>query len=108
LASVATDQLEQERLFSFGYTQGRKFLDALRENKISQADRSSIVPSGFLMVAEGPTADFILGRVFEAAQENALKNVFVTDGKLNSNELRESIAKNRHQTQNCALIGRSK
>ena len=108
LASVAEDAKEQSRLLTFGYEQGKKFLHALAANKIDQSDRSKIVPWGFLAVAQGPTTDFILGRAFEFAQNDALENIFGADGKLHTKERQKDIAKDRQQKRNCAIIGRGR
>lgn len=106
LASVAGNAKEQERLFLIGYEHGKQFIAALSTKKINQSDLSSSVPSGFLMLAQGPNADFILGRVFEGAQENALKDVFVKDGKMNPKELQKMIAENNFHRRNCQLLGK--
>jgi len=105
LASVAEDEKEQRRLFMIGYEQGKQFLDALIAKKINQSDLSSIVPSGFVMLIEGPTPDFVLGRLFAATQENALDGVFVSEGKYNPKDLQKIIAERRFHERNCRLIG---
>ena len=55
------------------------------------------------MVAQGPTADFILGRVFEAAQENALKDVITTETVMNK-ALQKVIASGKYTSANCEII----
>ena len=105
VASVSGNDKERERLFSIGYDSGKRFVQALQAGKISKADGLNIAPSGFLMLAHGPTIDFILGRVFESAQDNALKDVFATNGNLNSEKLQTTIANNRFHERNCALLG---
>jgi hypothetical protein len=104
LASVMEKPKDQERLFLFGYDQGKEFLNAMQSGRITQKDLSSIVPSGFLMLAQGPSVDFVLGRVFESAQENALKDVITTDTVL-SKDLQMSIALRKYTSGNCELIG---
>jgi hypothetical protein len=108
LASVSDDTKEQERLFAYGFAQGKRFLAALRDKKIQQSDLSNIAPMGFLMAAQGPSPDFIMGRVFENAQENALKNVFAEDGKLHSKQQQKVIAEGRYNRANCRLLGLTK
>ncbi|MEQ6342937.1 MAG: hypothetical protein M3A44_15160 [Gammaproteobacteria bacterium] len=104
LASVLERPKDQERLFRFGYEQGKEFLHALQGGRITAEDLKSIAPSGLLMVAQGPTADFILGRVFESAQENALKDVITTESVLHK-DLQEAIASRKFTSGNCEIIG---
>ncbi len=104
LASVLDRPKDQERLFRFGYAQGKKFLHALQGGRITVEDLQSIAPSGLLMVAQGPTADFILGRVFESVQENALKDVITTESVLHK-ELQQAIASRKFTAGNCEVIG---
>ncbi|MBI1755329.1 hypothetical protein HYR65_03545 [Candidatus Azambacteria bacterium] len=78
-ASKVNDAKESERLFMFGYAQGQKFLGALRAEKIKQEDVSQEVPIGITMLLQGPSDEFILGRIFENAQEEALNKVFYTN-----------------------------
>jgi hypothetical protein len=105
LASVLKKPKDQERLFRFGYEQGREFLHALQGGQITAKDLNSITPSGFLLVAQGPTADFILGRVFESAQENALKDVITTESVLHK-DLQQAIALRKYTSGNCVIIGK--
>jgi hypothetical protein len=104
LASVMEKPKDQERLFLFGYDQGKKFLNAMQSGRITQKDLNSTAPSGFLMVAQGPSVDFILGRVFESAQDNALKEVITTETVL-SKDLKQGLASHKYTSGNCELIG---
>lgn len=105
-ASINNDVKEQERLFSFGYEKGQKFLGALKAEKIKQDDVSSEVPIGVTMLLQGPTEEFILGRIFEAAQEEALDEVFKTGDELNSYEMQKIIAADKFHDGNCQLVGK--
>jgi hypothetical protein len=105
LASVTGDVEEQERLFLFGYEQGKKFLAAAEAEKISDEDYSSEVPIGVSLLLGGPSADFMLGRIFEGAQENALDDIYTKD--LNdTNEIRKIRAENKFRDGNCQLVGK--
>lgn len=104
LASILGRPKDQERLFLFGYEQGKGFLHAMQGGRIAAKDFNSIPPSGLLMVAQGPTPDFILGRVFESAQENALKDVITMDSVLHK-DLQRSIASRKFTAGNCEIIG---
>jgi hypothetical protein len=105
LAGKIENTKEQERLFLFGYEQGLKFIDALQSNKIKQSDLSSEIPLAMGWSLQGPTPDFMLGRVFEVAMEYALKDVYKT-GNTSNNEETQKIKAERKFTQcNCKLIG---
>lgn len=106
LASVMGDVQEEERLFTFGYEQGEKFLNALSENKITDEDISNEVPVGITWVLGGPSIEFMLGRVYTSASDAALENIYPTDGTYNSEDLRKSMAENDFNEGNCQLIGK--
>lgn len=108
LASHLRETKEQERLFLFGYKQGQVFLGALQSGKIANKDVNGQVPISLVLLLQGPTPDFILGRVFEAAQDNALKKVLKTDDKMNPAEIQKIMAKNEFSNKNCQFIGNAK
>lgn len=105
LAEKSKNQAEQERLFNFGYSQGLKFIGAIQENKIKEEDLSKEVPIAMILLLEGPTPDFMLGRIFDSALEHVLRDVYKTDDEFNSPEVLETIAKNKYWNKNCRLIG---
>jgi len=104
LASVAGDQEKQEKLFTVGLNEGRVFIEALKGGKIKEEDLKSNVPIGMLLLLQGPSPDFMLGRVYENAQENALKKVFRSDGPPQSDDERKSLAELELSRRNCDLI----
>lgn len=104
-ADVLGKTQDHERLFKYGYEQGKAFLEAARAGRVDEKDLSSISPSGFLMLANGPTADFALGRVFEGALENGLKDVITSETVL-EDELKKSIASRKFGDANCEILGR--
>lgn len=106
LASKAKDPKEQERLFLFGYDQGQKFIAALRAGKIKREHLSTEAPMILLLLLEGPTPDFMLGRIFEAAQESALEDVYKSNESFNSDEVQSTLAKTKFWKLNCQLIGK--
>lgn len=57
------------------------------------------------LTLRGPSADFILGRIFEVALEYSLKDVIKSGDKNNSQELQELKAKTKYRNKNCELIG---
>ncbi|GGX42588.1 hypothetical protein [Saccharospirillum salsuginis] len=98
---------EQKRLFEFGYKEGKKFIDSVRSGEISEEDLSSKVPVGVLWHMQGPTTDFILGRIYESAAENVLEGVYGSANEVLSTEEQNRIAENKFSTKNCELIGQS-
>jgi hypothetical protein len=103
LASVMNDPNEHDRLFSSGYLHGKAFVGAVRSNRIEPKDLNEQVPSGFLMLLQGPTPDFVLGRVFESAQENVLKDV-ITPASVTSKDLQATLARRKFRSQNCGVL----
>jgi hypothetical protein len=53
-------------------------MKAVRSSKISNQDLRSRVPMIVLMSLGGPTDDFVLGRVFEHAAEDAVNKTFTS------------------------------
>ncbi|MNV88105.1 hypothetical protein D3C71_1822820 [compost metagenome] len=58
-----------------------------------------------LLLLEGPSPDFMLGRIYESAQNSALKDVYKTGDQFNSDEEQIAIAANEFRKLNCQLIG---
>lgn len=108
LASEMKSPNEQERLFSLGYKNGLTFIAALREQKIERGHLSSEVPFMALLLLEGPTPDFMLGRVFEFAQNEALNDVIKAGSRMNSGDVRKTLAQGKYDKQNCRLLGDSR
>jgi len=106
LAAIFNDEAENARLFSYAYAEGQAFIAAMQAQKIDQEHISTVVPSGALMLLGGPTPDFVLGRIFEAAQENALKDMFAANGSLTTKEYQVMLAKSRYSHANCSILGR--
>ena len=106
LAEKSKDPKEQERLFKYGYAQGLKFIEAIQKNKVKKEDLSNDAPLMMLLLLQGPTPDFMLGRVFEGALDSALEDVYKTGDQFNSDEIQETIAKNKYWEQNCQLVGK--
>jgi len=105
LASHMKDTKEQERLFLYGYKEGLAFIAALQAKKVQRADLSAEAPWIMLLLLQGPTPDFMLGRVYESAQETALKNVLKTGEQLNPDDLQKAVAQNEYTKRNCRLVG---
>lgn len=104
LASVMKDEKEQARLFTLGYESGKKFMGAVQAKKVTLQDLQNEVPSGLLMLMQGPSVDFMLGRVFESALDNATRGIFTSNGELHSDELQRTLATTKFGQKNCRLL----
>jgi hypothetical protein len=105
LASKSKNPQEQDRLFRYGYEQGLRFIDAVRSGDVERQDVSEAVPLAMALRLNGPTADFILGRVFEASQKSAIDSVYKAGETVVSDELQITLAKNEFLNRNCQGIG---
>ncbi|EHK65281.1 hypothetical protein [Achromobacter arsenitoxydans] len=106
LAAHLKNGAEQSRLFAYGLAQGRQFIQDMQEKRISPADINTTVPMGVLNNLEGPSPDFMLGRIYSAASEFALKDVFSLGGQWLDDAGQRSRASAKFASQNCNLVGR--
>ncbi len=111
-AEMSGDKKEQERLFELGYKAGKSFVDGVRTKTISEAEIKE-APVGVLWHMGGPTTDFVIGRIFEAATNDAFDEVVKEDSaglpitdpsKWANDELKTIRAKNKYQSSNCTLV----
>jgi hypothetical protein len=105
LAEKANNMAEQKRLFEYGYAQGLKFVAALESGSAKTEDVPGAAPFSMLLLLRGPTPDFALGRIFEAALRSALEDVFAAGDAYASEKLQESAATREFWKRNCSLIG---
>lgn len=105
LAGFMGKDEDAKRLFDFGYEQGMAFFKAVKAGKVNAKDIDSITPSGFLTYGRGPTDDFALGRVYESASEDALKDV-ITDSTVLLDDVQKTVAASRYSRANCEILGR--
>lgn len=105
LAEKAGNMAEQKRLFEYGYAQGSKFISALESGTAKKADVPGAAPFSMLLLVRGPTPDFALGRIFEAALRSALEDVFASGDAYSSDGIQESAATREFWKRNCSLIG---
>ncbi|MGF6528041.1 hypothetical protein [Variovorax sp. PvP013] len=99
LAALSSDQKEQDRHFKIGYDNGKRFFAAFDAKKIHPADMESEVPIAIITLMGGPTADFMLGRIFEAAMDSAAKDVLNAD-----RSLQKTLAQSKFASQSCGLL----
>jgi hypothetical protein len=109
LASISGNDKDRERLFKFGYESGKESIQSLKDGKISAEEWNGTAPIGFAMRMQGPSIDFVLGRIFEFVQTDTYDAVVVaTKAKdASSSELealRKRHAENRFRRENCHLL----
>jgi hypothetical protein len=104
LAATLKNQAEQSRLFLYGYQRGKEFIAAVQAGKVKREDTYTETPWIMTMLLEGPSADFMLGRIYSSAEDSALKDVLKVNGELTDEKLRESIARSKFTNQNCVLL----
>lgn len=111
-AEISGEKKEYEKLFDLGYKAGRTFVDGVRNKTITEAEVKE-APIGVLWYMAGPTTDFIVGRIYEAATGDAYDKVVKEDSaglpildpyKWARDELKVMRAKNKYLSSNCTLV----
>jgi hypothetical protein len=99
---VAEDKKEQERLFQLGLNAGRDFLEFIKANpsKYEVEFFNEKVPT-FWFVTDGPTTDFVLGRIYEEHKNEIYKSL-----PRRNMELRKIKKEKLYHKKNCALLGK--
>jgi len=78
-AEMTGDTSEVERHFNAGLEVGRRFVQAARDGLISADQWNGEIPVGIAMTTNGPTNDFILGRLFALAGDEAYDDIAKRD-----------------------------
>ena len=105
LADMLGKDAEQKRLERYGYSQGLEFIAAHRSGQIEKSDIDSTVPSDFLDGSiNGPTPDFILGRLYESIR-NFVGDQVLEDDDFHISDSEQLKISVRYGKSNCALIG---
>lgn len=101
------------RFFEVGVREIRVFTKALKDKKITSKEINENVPSGVLDVLAGPNEDFVAGRVYQYATQEASDRIMKHDAqglplapeKWNTNDsLVQMIAGNKYTSSNCDMI----
>ena len=132
-AGMSDNEKEQARLFEVGLRAGREFLDAVNKGQITDEAKSKVVPyavmrllrftgpypdlvemsefiKGLPKELEGPSADFVHGRIFQDATLSAYEMAKVADPSnvlskgLMGKARTKSNAQTKYSTNNCALL----
>jgi len=72
---MANDPTTSEHHFKQGLESGRVFVDTALAGEISASDWNSVVPIGIALTMNGPSTDFILGRMYEYVSDDAYDKV---------------------------------
>ena len=112
-ADMAGRPEEQQRLLGVGVDIGRRFVDGVRNKTIPEAEISSTVPVAVLTAMAGPTTDFVLGRIYATAAQQAFDRVSKEDSSGIVQPVEEWVldkkvqvirADARYNLGNCALL----
>ncbi|MYD93795.1 MAG: hypothetical protein F4Y02_08900 [Chloroflexi bacterium] len=103
-------QQEAERLYSHGIGAGRQFLQAIRAGSPTEEELRQSTPVGVMLRLGGDSDDFIIGRIFEAALEEALAKVWYDADDMHRTNprpetLRKLEAEASYGSSNCELMG---
>lgn len=104
-AFLEKDESDIEKLFTEGYESGLAFIEALRKELVTDEDIQSEVPIGLTWQLNGPTSDFMLGKIYNTAEDNVLEDVY-KDGNdfIESKEIQINIAETKYNRANCNLL----
>jgi hypothetical protein len=103
-ADMSDNGPERARLFAVGLKAGHGFIDALVKSEVPREVLNSEVPWGVLTMLQGPTPDFMIGRVYENAAADASNTITKSEGKGVPSDQWKQIAANEYTRQNCSLL----
>jgi hypothetical protein len=104
-AGMSDNEKEQRRLFELGLKAGREFIKALENGDIPAEVSKKEVPVGVLWNLEGPSADFIIGRIYQDATKYALDKLKDEKGNyLLDDSIKKMRAQNEYLAGNCSLV----
>lgn len=112
-SGMAADDDAAVTHYEHGLAAGRRFVEAARAGLIPPEDFDTTVPMTVSLTMDGPSDDFVLGRLFEMITQNAFDDIvtrdangvprsppdYVTDGGL-----RAVIALNLIRQSNCSAL----
>lgn len=112
-AGMVDDESASEAHFFAGLESGRRFVEAARSGLIDQADWSATVPVGIALSMQGPSTDFVLGRLSEMITRAAFDEVVKRDADghalppedyVHDEAVRAIVAGNLIRRSNCAVL----
>lgn len=102
-AVMAKDDKLAEKLFLLGYNSGKEFLAAYRDKKVNPEDAKEL-PIIFGWVAQGPSDDFILGRLYQAMEDDGQKTIVEKTKNDTSPNANKEAAEYELRRSNAALL----
>ena len=104
LASSQSDEMQKSRLFDLGLSEARKVADAYISGRISQdqLSKGEIMATFFL---DGPTPDFMAGRMYEGAGSHVWMRIKLAAGADASVMEMQRVTANMYEDKNCDLLG---
>ncbi len=100
LAENMGDPVEQERLFLLGHKEGMAFLRALEAEELPKEAVQKYASLKFIWRLGGPSHDFLLGRIYEAAAEGMYSYVLTATDDL----VQRTQALREFDRRNCGLL----
>jgi hypothetical protein len=99
------DNDEQKRLWTLAHESGKAFLNAANEGKVKRADIRETVAIAVTMRMRGPSVDFVMGSVWEAAANKYYDELGKEcENCASDDELKKIHGKINYGNQNCALL----
>ena len=82
-AAAMHDKEAFDGVFAHGFSSAHRFLDALQKDRIKRVHFKREIPSPMRASLEGPSPDFVVGRVYQTALESAVYAVETGAATLN-------------------------
>ena len=104
LAASQQDEVQKSRLFRLGLDEARKVANGFADGRVTQNQLSE----GEVLVTfylDGPSADFIAGRIYEGAGDNVWLLIKSAAGDRPSIEDARQVTSRLYRDKNCELIG---
>ncbi len=102
-AELSDYKSEQERLHLVGLNAGRAFLEAMKAGQISEQAAKDDVPINVLQRLEGPSNEFVISKIYEAATSGAYDEI-VKKKRSSWGPTQKQDARFAYTYHNCVLI----
>ena len=102
-AELAENKNEQERLYLVGLNAGRTFLEAMKAGQISEQAVKAEVPINVLQRLEGPSNEFVIGKIHAAATGHAYDEIVKRKTGI-WGPTQKQEARSAYTNKNCVLI----
>lgn len=112
-AFYAKDAAESERFFNLGLNAARTFVTKLHAGQITRDETFKHAPIAVMFVAQGPSVDFVVGRIYSAVAQDTFDSMAKKDSSgaampsekwITDTSLLKSIAESKYRDANCDLI----